>query len=381
MSTLEPMSPTLLPPGVRARIVPGTNGLDMHLLEAGWEQEGRPVLLLLHGFPELAYSWRHVMQPLADAGYRVLAPDQRGYGRTCVAPVAYDADLGPFRILNLVRDMVALAALAGVHKVDCVIGHDYGASIAAACALVRPDLFRSVIVMSAPFAGPPAWPLASPPSQDPIARALAELGRKHYHAYFATREADGDMRDAPQGLPAFLRAYFHFKSGDWRGNQPFELHSWSADELAKMPSYYILPLALGMADAVAPEMPGAAEIAGCTWLPDHELRVYADEYARTGFQGGLNWYRGRMNGNLAHDLALFSGRTIDVPAQFIAGAQDWGSCQVPGGLQRMRGKVFSNMREHRFVAGAGHWVQQERPAETVAQILDFIASVPEAART
>ena len=175
-----------------------------------------------------------------------------------------------------------------------------------------------------------------------------------------------------QGVHAFLRAYFHFKSGDWSGNRPFPLKSWAAEELAQMPNYYIMPLELGMAETVAPEMPSAADIASCEWLTERELQFYSEEYGRTGFQGGLQWYRGRMNGSLAHNLALFSGRTIDCPALFIAGDRDWGAEQIPEGLQRMRTAAFTNMQEPHFIAGAGHWVQQEQPEATVAQIIEFL---------
>jgi pimeloyl-ACP methyl ester carboxylesterase len=141
-----------------------------------------------------------------------------------------------------------------------------------------------------------------------------------------------------------------------------------------MPDYYVMPLQLGMAEAVAPEMPSESAIAACGWLPDSELSVYSDEYLRTGFQGGLQWYRGRMNGSLAHELALFSGRTIDCPALFIAGDRDWGAYQVPGGLQRMKRAAFTDMRDLCFVEGAGHWVQQERPSATCAHMINFITS-------
>ena len=374
MTAIDPAPISVLPKGVRARMVEGVNGLTMHVLEAGYEQPGRPVILLLHGFPELAYSWRHIMGPLAQAGFHVVAPDQRGYGRTCRAPVSYDDDLAPFRILNLVRDMVALTAILGLRSVPCVVGHDYGASIAAACALVRPDLFRSLVIMSSPFAGPSSWPLAAPPTADAIHRDLAALEppRKHYHAYFATRAANEDMWGTQHSVHDFLRAYFHVKSGDWTGNRPHALRSWSASELAKMPNYYVMPLALGMRESVAPEMPNATTIAARHWLPEHELSFYSAEYARTGFQGGLQWYRGRMNGALTEDLALFSGRKIDRPTLFIAGDKDWGAHQVPGGLERMRETAFTDMIAPCFIEGAGHWVQQEQPQAVCAKLIEFV---------
>src|SRR5579862_8983288 len=155
------LAPLPLPSGIRSRLIPNVNGLTMHVLEAGFEAPGRPCLLLLHGFPELAYSWRKVMLPLAEAGFHVVAPDQRGYGRTTGWSGDYDADLRPFRLLNAVRDALGLVAALGHRSVAAVVGHDFGASVAAWCALVRPDIFRSLALMSAPFAGPPELPFAT----------------------------------------------------------------------------------------------------------------------------------------------------------------------------------------------------------------------------
>src|SRR2546430_7841692 len=147
-----------LPAGVRSRLVHNINGLTMHVLEAGHAGAGRPCLLLLHGFPELAYSWRKVMLPLAAAGFHVVAPDQRGYGRTTGWDAGYDGDLNSFRILNVVKDALALVFALGHRSVAAVVGHDFGSPVAADCALARPDVFRSVVMMSAPFAGPPTVP-------------------------------------------------------------------------------------------------------------------------------------------------------------------------------------------------------------------------------
>jgi pimeloyl-ACP methyl ester carboxylesterase len=148
-----------LPASIRSRYVDNINGLRIHVLEAGFETKGRPCVLLLHGFPELAYSWRKVMPVLAAAGYHVIAPDQRGYGRTTGWDPSYEGGLGAFRLPNLVRDALGLVAAFGYRSVDAVIGHDFGSSVAAWCALIRPDAFRSVVLMSAPFGGPPALPL------------------------------------------------------------------------------------------------------------------------------------------------------------------------------------------------------------------------------
>src|SRR3982074_1637613 len=153
MST-PPLPDIPLPRGIRSRFAENINGLRMHVREAGYETRGRPCMLLLHGFPELAFSWRKVMPALAAGGYHVLAPDQRGYGRTTGWDARYGGDLDPFRLLNLVRDALGLVSAFGYRAVDAVVGHDAGSSVAAWCALVRPDAFRAVATMSAPFAGP-----------------------------------------------------------------------------------------------------------------------------------------------------------------------------------------------------------------------------------
>src|ERR1700723_360422 len=144
-----------LPSGIRSRFVEGINGLTMHVLEAGFESRDRPCVLLLHGFPELSFSWRKVMPALAQAGYHVLAPDQRGYGRTTGWDTNFDGDLAPFRLTNLVRDALGVVTAFGHRSVAAVVGHDFGSSVAAWCGVIRPDVFRSVVLMSAPFAGPP----------------------------------------------------------------------------------------------------------------------------------------------------------------------------------------------------------------------------------
>jgi pimeloyl-ACP methyl ester carboxylesterase len=378
----EPLSAidaTMLPPGIRSRFVEGINGLRMHVLEAGFESRGRPCVLLLHGFPELAYSWRKVMPQLAAAGYHVLAPDQRGYGRTTGWDGSYDGSLSAFRLLNLVRDALGLVAAFGYRHVEAVVGHDFGSSVAAWCALVRPDVFRAVALMSAPFSGPPPLPFdtadvpAMPKPDDPVHRDLAILPRprKHYQWYYSTRDANADMQHAPQGVHDFLRAYYHHKSADWPGNRPFPLKSWTAGELAKLPTYYVMDLASNMAETVAAEMPSTEAIAANRWLPDRELAFYAGEYGRTGFQGGLQWYRCGTSGDFTAELETWSGRSIDVPSSFISGKQDWGIYQRPGAIEAMQTTACSDMRGMHLIDGAGHWVQQEQPDEVSRLLLDF----------
>lgn len=370
------------PPGIRSRHVGDINGLTMHVLEAGFEDKGRPCVLLLHGFPELAHSWRAVMLPIAAAGYHVVAPDQRGYGQTTGWDGDYDGDLASFRMLNLVRDALGLVAALGHRTVAAVVGHDFGSPVAAWCALIRPDVFRSVVLMSAPFAGPPALPFDTadqPADSGPsaLARLFEQLAalerpRKHYQWYYTTRGANDEMLHCPQGVHAFLRAYFHHKSADWPHNQPFRLAARSAAELARLPTYYVMDLAKGMAETVAAEMPTAAEIAACGWLPDDALEVYATAFASTGFQGGLQWYRCAISQHFIAELQTFSGRTIDVPSCFIAGAADWGVYQAPGAFERMQEQACTRMTGCHLVRGAGHWVQQEQPQQVSRLLLEFL---------
>lgn len=364
-----------LPEGIRARMLNNGNGLDVHVLEAGFETPDRPCVLLLHGFPELAYSWRKVMMPLARAGFHVIAPDQRGYGRTTGWDADYDGDLNAFSIFNLVRDALGLLAAFDYQSVHAVIGHDFGSPVAACCALIRPDVFRSVVLMSAPFAGPPAFKptkKSSVSTIDHAALAALETPRKHYQWYYSTREANADMLHCEQGLHDFFRAYYHHKSADWLQNRPYPLASWAAEELAKMPTYYIMEQNQTMAETVAPEMPSAEAVASCQWLPENELRVYSSEYARTGFQGGLQWYRCATGGHFSKDLKTFAGRCIDVPSMFIAGKSDWGTYQKPGEFEAMQDQVCTQMRGCHLLDGAGHWVQQEQPQQVSELLINFL---------
>src|SRR5947209_5550958 len=316
-----------LPSGIRSGFVDDINGLRMHVLEAGFETRGRPCLLLLHGFPELAFSWRKVMPALAEAGYHVIAPDQRGYGRTTGWDANYDGDLNAFRLLNMVRDTLGLVSAFGYRAGDAIVGHDAASSIGGSCAPAGPDVCRAVALMSARFAGPPPLPFTTadgpprPKREDPVHRELAALPRprKHYQWYYSTRDANANMHHARQGVHDFLRAYYHHKSADWPGNAPSPLKAWTASELAKLPTYYTMELDKGMAETVAEAMPSPSQIAANKWLPDDELAFYSAEYMRTGFQGGLQWYRCGTSGAFIPELQTFSGRTIDVPSCFISG--------------------------------------------------------------
>ena len=374
----EPKKPAYpdLPKGIRARNIDNSNGLNVNFLEAGFEDRGKDCVLLLHGFPELAYSWRKVILPLAAKGYHVIAPDLRGYGATTGWSDDFDGDLDKFSFSNLLKDNIGLLAALG-HESCSVVGHDFGSPVAAYSALARPDIFKSVVLMSAPFGGIPQTQKTSHPptaEQDDIHEALAKLSppRKHYQWYYSTREANNEMVHCKQGMLEFLRAYYHHKSADWLENKPHPLTSWSATELAKLPTYYVMNLDQTMPETVEKEMPSAEHIRQCTWLSDEELHFYANTYSSTGFQGGLQHYRVATSGRFAAELQKFRGRTIDVPSAFIAGNKDWGIYQKPGALEAMKNAALTDMRGCYLVENAGHWVQQEQPEVVSKIIIDFL---------
>ncbi|OCL11427.1 alpha/beta-hydrolase [Glonium stellatum] len=322
------------------------------------------------------------MLPLAQAGYYVVAIDQRGYGRT----TGWDnsgfskVDLSQFTLTNLVRDKVILVNALGYRKVHCVIGHDFGAVASSMCALMRPDMFESVVMMSHPFKEHAPLPFdiahdessASQPAQD-IQKELRDLPepRKHYKWYNSTAAAALHWSVPPQGLHTFLRGYIHVKSADWRGNNPHPLKAWEASELAVMPHYYIMPLHSSMPEVVAALMEDEDPDKTTIWMPEEDLSVYVQEWNRTGFQGALNWYKSRTDPALMKDTYLFAGKKIEVPATFISGEKDWGNYQEPGALEDYPQSCLK-FRGVKFIKGAGHWPQQEQPEKVVEEILSFL---------
>src|SRR5262245_51899629 len=211
---LPPYGNGTLPAGVRARLIPNINGLTVNILEAGFETLGRPLVLMLHGFPNLAYSWRKVMPALAAAGYYAVAPDCRGFGRTTGWDDSWDADPAPFLALNMVRDQIALVAALGYRSTAMMVGHDQGSLMAGLGALIRPDLFPGLTLIGGGFGGPPSFPFntangAAAPHPDfttaELDAAYAQLDppRKGYQDYWRSRQADEDMKHVPQGMTDF----------------------------------------------------------------------------------------------------------------------------------------------------------------------------------
>ncbi len=239
--------------------------------------------------------------------------------------------------------------------------------------------------MSSPFEGPPAVPFNTangaplPPraiTDDELDAQLAKLNppRKYYQNYQRTPGANADMLHAPQGLHAFFRAYYFYKSADYKGNNPHPLKARTAEEMAQIPTYYVMEKDKGMAATVAPFMPPPEYVAKCKWLTEAEVEVYATEYKRTEFTGALQGYRVRRGSDPKSigEMLTFSGRAIDVPSQYIAGKSDWGVYQTPGAVDKMRNTACSHMVGFHLLDGAGHWVQQEQPEQVSALLLQFL---------
>ena len=310
------------------------NGIRIHLAEQGTG----PLVLLCHGFPELWYSWRKQLPALAEAGFRAVAPDMRGYGGTG-AP----AEIDQYTLFHIVGDMVGLLDALGEERA-VIAGHDWGAPVAWHAALMRPDRFRAVIGLSVPYRsrGPVRPTTVMPQAADAV----------FYQLYFQT--------------PGVAEAEFELDTRRFiRGT----LYSMSGDMPRREPDAMMVPrqgglLARWATDFATPEILPA-------WLSEMDIDFYSAEFTRTGFRGGLNWYRNiDRNWEL---LAPFAGATVAVPALYIAGDRD----PVIGfpGMDRLIANlkdVVPRLHATLILPGCGHRTQQERAAEVNAAMLDFL---------
>lgn len=310
-----------------------SNGIRMHALEAG----SGPLVILCHGFPELGYSWRHQISALGDAGYHVVAPDQRGYGQT-------DRPENPeaYTLCHLAGDLVGLVHAVGEDQA-AIFGHDWGAAVTWTTALLRPDIFRAVGLLSVPYLSE-FWTGPKPTS---TMRQLLASGQMFYQLYFqepgrAEAQLERDVRDS-------LIRLLYGASGDAKPEQRWRfLFSPSEELMDTVAKFERLP----------------------PWISEAELKVFVDEFSRTGFTGGLNWYR-----NLDRDqelLAVLAKAKIQQPSVFIAGSEDAVIMMYKPALDALEHWV-PNLTEKVLIPSAGHWVQQERPEAVNGHMLRFLS--------
>ncbi|HTN81556.1 MAG TPA: alpha/beta hydrolase [Acidimicrobiales bacterium] len=311
-----------------------TNGIRMHVAEAG--PEHGPIVVLCHGFPESWYSWRHQLHALGDAGYHVVAPDQRGYGQT-EAPEPIEA----YTQLHLVGDIIGL--LDALDAPSAVIaGHDWGAPVAWNTALWRPDRVRAVIGLSVPFT--PRAPMR--PTQ-----LLDMLAGKSFMYILYFQEPGVAEANLGADVRKSIRGFMYVASGDI---DPSEITWGQRGRDATMTDHFVDPKALP------------------SWLTDADVDFYTGEFERVGFRGGLNWYR---NIDRTWELtAAWAGAVVTPPALFIAGTRDGVIAMNPGAVEQLP-TVVPNLRRTVMLEGCGHWTQQERPDEVNAAMLEFLASL------
>ncbi|RWB21874.1 alpha/beta hydrolase [Mesorhizobium sp.] len=315
-----------------------TNGIRLNVAEQG---EG-PVVLLCHGFPESWYSWRHQLGALAAAGFRAVAPDMRGYGKSD-RPEAIDQ----YTLFHLVGDMVGLLdALEAPTSV--IVGHDWGAVVAWYAALLRPDRFHAVIGLSVPF--------RPRGNARPTSLMPRTADSQFYQLYFQQPGvAEAELERDPR---ATVHTMLYAASGDA-----------SAGSTTAGAGISMVPHGRGLLQAVEapPNLPH--------WLSESDLDFYTGEFQRTGFAGGLNWYRNiDRNWEL---MAPFAGARIKVPALYIAGDRDL-VIAFPGMDQLLANlrKFVPQIRDTLMLPGCGHWTQQERPDKVNAAMIEFLRSLP-----
>ncbi len=355
---------------IKKKIINNINGLNYFYLQAGiLNKEKTNIILFLHGFPELSYSYRYLIKYFAKEGYFCIAPDQRGYGKTkFIKNIKNKAS--NYSIFNLTKDIYCFLKALNISKIN-IVGHDFGVYVTCYFSLLYPKFIKSIVAMSMPFSG-----ITRKNNSFNIYKINEQLKnlnppKKHYQVYFAGKSANKNMSFCKQGVFDFLRAYYHFKSYDFKENNPYKLKNASPKELGAMPEYYIMKKNLGMSQTVQKYMPNKSQIKNCFWLTNKDLKVYSDSFINNTFQGPLNWYKMMINENEKKKISnLKLPLYIKIPAIFIAGKSDWGVYQKPGEFENMK-KFFTYKFKTFIINKAGHWIQQEKPKETFIIINNF----------
>lgn len=313
-----------------------TNGIDMHIAEQG---EG-PLVVLCHGFPESWYSWRHQIPALANAGYHVVAPDQRGYGKT-----EKPKDVDKYSIFRLTGDIVGLVKALGEEQA-IIIGHDWGAPVAWDCSLLRPDIFKATVLLSVPYS--PRVPGEQPPLT--AAKQQTPAGQVFYQVFFqqvgaAEAYFETDVRQS-------IRMALYQLSGTARPE-----HRWKS-----------------MLDSEDPRLTNHPVTESFhSWISEDDIDFYTRQFKASGFRGGLNWYR-NIDRNWELTAAL-DGQQLTQPTLFIAGEFD----VVAAGFRRQAyddlEQHVPNLKSKTLLPGVGHWVQQEAPAKTNQMLIEFLNSI------
>lgn len=318
---------------VNHRII-DTNSIKMHIAEQG---QG-PLVVLCHGFPELWYSWRHQLPALAEAGYHVVAPDQRGYGQT-ERPDAIEA----YNLFQLTGDIVGLVhALGEEHAI--IVGHDWGAVVAMHCALLRPDIFQALALLSVPYSSR-SWTDIRPTEAMKLMAGDNQLYSQYYQEPGkAEAEFEADVRTT------MLKCLYSV-SGDPPPEKRWRFLFGKSEKC--------------LDSATVPKtLP--------SWLTEQDLDVFTKEFERTGFRGGLNWYR---NSDMMWELTPFlSGAKLRQPSLFVAGEADVVITMARQGFDSLE-EAMPNLLKKVLLPGAGHWIQQERPTEVNKLLIEFLAGL------
>lgn len=309
-----------------------TNGIKMHYVEAG----SGPLVVLCHGWPEAWYSWRHQLQALAEAGFRAVAPDQRGYGQTD-KPEPIEA----YNILNLVGDIVGLVNTLGEERA-VIVGHDWGAPVAWTSALLRTDMFRGLGLLSVPY-------MQRSPVRPAVMFKAITRDKNFYQEYF--QEPGKVEKELEEDVHKTMLGALYCASGDAPAEDRFK---FLFEKNQRLIDTFVIP------EKLPP------------WLTEQDLAFFVNEFKQSGFRGGINWYR---NADRNWELTAFlDGAKILRPTVFAAGARDIVMEMAADGYTNLEANVANLFKKH-LIPGAGHWIQQERHKEINQLLLDFLRSL------